>query len=602
MVAQTLDIRHEDDGRYTFVTELVRGTEPRDPQRAKQTLRKLTERFLKAGLPTWQVGYYNPKAIPNLLERDDGSYRIIDLESNLVTPFMPPAALIRAIRAGQYPSFDDIDVHRMFAYLVEQREEIIAELGREQSHELFDAADAYATAQAEWFAGEARIPSKLLRFAFRLVDVPTWVRAIRRVTSRMMNGSQQLADNFIHAGISDWAAEGHLDDREADRLHKALATPEIASVTANLGAHMAMSIPLRFPFGSLARAIWTVVNRAKAEWRALRRRGSAATARQIHTVPVALMGLVPGFGAGAYLLAKPLRAHRALAVIVFDRLLRKVPSRLYWRLHLAALLTWFARPAVEASRLSVRAIVLAAGKRLGAVNGQWRLVGAVLAVNAIVLATAAVLSQRYDASWALSEFGLLNSVDSLQLLVAGVLGIVAFRAFWRGAAKSASSDEAAGIFLWGVTGIGLIGFAFDDFFGVHEALGGWIARNVDVIPLFTNNIDDFITLGYGVVGLAVLAVFRHELFAVRASSALLVAGVVAAAMMLGSDAYGYGVVKAFEFPSQVAAVGLLMLAHLTRYLEVRAAIPRHAARATVSSAMAAGRPEPATAPVVAAAQ
>jgi hypothetical protein len=357
-------------------------------------------------------------------------------------------------------------------------------------------------------------------------------------------------------------------------------------VTANLGAHMAMSIPLRFPFGSLARAIWTVVNRAKAEWRALRRKGSATMARQVHTVPVALMGLVPGFGAGAYLLAKPLRAHRALAVIVFDRLLRKVPARLYWRLHLVALLTWFARPTVKASRPSVRAIVPAIRERLAAVNGRWRLVAAALAVNAAVLAVAAVLFQRYDASWALSEFGLLNSVDALQLLVAGVLGIVAFRLFWRGAAKRASSDEAAGMFLWGITGIGLIGFAFDDFFGVHEAAGAWITTHVGLMPLLTNNADDFITLGYGVVGLAVLAVFRHELFAMRASSVLLLAGVIAAGLMLGSDAYGYGILKAFEFPSQVAAVALLMLAHLTRYLEVREALPRTVTRtdATLPSA------------------
>ena len=357
-------------------------------------------------------------------------------------------------------------------------------------------------------------------------------------------------------------------------------------MTANLGAHMALSIPLRFPLGSLARTIWTIVNRAKAEWRALRHKGSATMARQVHTVPVALMGLVPGFGAGAYVLAKPLRAHRALAVIVFDRLLRKVPARLYWRLHLAALLTWFARPAVKASRPSVRAIVPATRERLGAVNGHWRLVATVLAVNATVLAVAAVLFQRYDASWALSELGLLNTVDALQLIVAGVLGIVAFRLFWRGAANRASSDEAAGIFLWGVTGIGLIGFAFDDFFGMHEALGGWIARNVDVIPLFTNNADDLITLGYGVAGLALLAVFRHELFAARASSALLVTGVVAAGIMLGTDAYGHGILSAFEFPSQVAAVGLLMVAHLVRYREVRAALPRQAAEREAAPAPA----------------
>ena len=46
--------------------------------------------------------------------------------------------------------------------------------------------------------------------------------------------------------------------------------------------------------------------------------------------------------------------------------------------------------------------------------------------------------------------------------------------------------------------------------------------------------------------------------------------------MLGTDAYGHGVVAAFEFPSQVAAVLLLLVAQLTRYVEVRAALPRPA--------------------------
>jgi hypothetical protein len=413
---------------------------------------------------------------------------------------------------------------------------------------------------------------------------------------RMTSGSQRMADNFIHAGICDWAAEGHLDEPEADRLRDALATPEVASVTANLGAHMAISIPLRFPFGSLARTLWTVVARAKAEWRALRRKGSAAMARQVHTVPVALMGLVPGFGAGAYLLAKPLRAHRALAFIVFDRLLRKVPKRLYWRLHLVALLTWFARPTVKAPRPSVRALVPAISTRIVALNGRWRLVSAVLAVNAAVLAVSAVLFQR-DVSWALSEFGLLNSVDAFQLFVAGVLGIVAFRAFWqRNAADRASSDEAAGIFLWGATGIGLIGFAFDDFFGLHEAAGAWITTHVALMPLLTNNVDDFITLGYGVGGLAVLAVFRHELFAMRASSVLLIAGVLAAGVMLGTDAYGRGFLTTLEFPAQVGAVALLLLAHLTRYLEVRVVVPRKLTQAAVPAP--AVRSEPATVPAV----
>ena len=592
MVAPALDVRREDDGHYTFVTELIRGTEPKDARRSKATLRELTARFLEAGLPSWQVGSYNPQAIPNLLEQHDGSYRIIDLESNLVTPVMPPAALIRAIRLGQYPSFDDVDVPRLRSYLAANRDEIALSLGEEESAQLFSTAEAYATAQGEWLAGERRIASRMLRFAFLLVDVPTWLRSLRRIASRMTNGSQAMADGFIQSGIEDWSAEGHLSDSEAAEMQDALATPEVASVTANLGVHMAMSIPLRFPLGSLARFGWTVVARANAEWAALRGRKPASTARQIHTVPVALMGLVPGFGAGAYLLAKPLRANRALAVIVFDRLLRKAPARLYWRLHFSALMTWFARPATKSGhRIRLAAALPAARDRLAAVKPQWRLVAAVLTLNAATLAAAAVLHHRYDASFALSEFGLVNSLDAVQLLAAGVIGLLAFRLFWRAAADRASAAESAGIFLWGATGVGLIGFALDDFFGLHEAAGAWITTHVGLMPLLTNNVDDFITLGYGVAGLALLAVFRHELFAMRASSALLLAGVAAAGMMLGTDAYGHGVLKAFEFPSQVAAVGLLMLAHLTRYLEVRAAVPRHATQAAVSAAMAAGRSE-----------
>ena len=35
-------------------------------------LRRLTARFLDAGLPSWQVGHYNPRALGNLIEREDG--------------------------------------------------------------------------------------------------------------------------------------------------------------------------------------------------------------------------------------------------------------------------------------------------------------------------------------------------------------------------------------------------------------------------------------------------------------------------------------------------------------------------------------------------
>ena len=95
-----------------------------------------------------------------------------------------------------------------------------------------------------------------------------------------------------------------------------------------------------------------------------------------------------------------------------------------------------------------------------------------------------------------------------------------------------------------------------------------------MIPLATNNADDIMTLMYGVIGLIILAVFLHELFTIRASAVLLVVGVLASGMMLGTDAFGYGFIKTLEFPSQVAAVRTLLLAMVVRYIEVRSALPR----------------------------
>ena len=177
MVAQALDVRREEDGRYTLVTELVRGTEPKDPRHAKLMLRQLTARFLDAGMASWQVGYYNPRAVGNLIEREDGSYRIIDLESNLVTPIMPAGAAVRAVRRVQYPSFDDIDMPRLEQYLATNHDELTAVLGPEDTARLLDAAAAYGAAQRAWHGAEPRVPSKLLRLA--LVDVPHWAEVAR---------------------------------------------------------------------------------------------------------------------------------------------------------------------------------------------------------------------------------------------------------------------------------------------------------------------------------------------------------------------------------------------------------------------------------------
>ena len=316
LVAQTLDVRPTEDGRIVFVTELVRGTFPRDKQRARAFLNVLSKRFQEAGLPPWQVASYNPRAIGNLIERSDGSYRVIDLESNLVTPFLPPAAMVRAIRNGQYPSFDDINVARLESYVADNRDMLVMTIGIEKADRLAAATAEYGSAQGRWHASESRIAAKTLKFAFRLIDVPTWFRAIKRLTA----GGERMAENVTRTGIDTWVAEGMLSEAEAEKAREQLATPEMTQATAHLGAHLAITVPLRFPLGSIARTGWTLTLRAKGEWQALRGKGSAKTARRVHSLPVAAIAAVPGFGSFAYLAAKPFRQE---PVIRFPRVYQR---------------------------------------------------------------------------------------------------------------------------------------------------------------------------------------------------------------------------------------------------------------------------------------
>jgi hypothetical protein len=184
LVAPVVDVHAEDDGSYGFVTQLVRGDAPWDRRHARRYLRQVTSKFLAAGLPTWQVTPYNPRAIGNLIAARDGIYRIIDLESNLVAPLMPVTGIVGMIRQGTFPLFDDIDVAKLNRYLTRERDAIGAAMGQEQYDEMIATADTYAASAARWHASEPRIISRSLKFALSLVDVRSWVRSARRSTRR----------------------------------------------------------------------------------------------------------------------------------------------------------------------------------------------------------------------------------------------------------------------------------------------------------------------------------------------------------------------------------------------------------------------------------
>ena len=110
------------EGRLALVSEFVDGREAKDPQAAKAFLTDLRGRFEEAGFPTWQIDPRQPRAVDNVLQVADGSFRIVDLESGLVSPLASLKTWNRAIQRQMVPFFDDIFFDVLRDYLA--REEV----------------------------------------------------------------------------------------------------------------------------------------------------------------------------------------------------------------------------------------------------------------------------------------------------------------------------------------------------------------------------------------------------------------------------------------------------------------------------------------------
>lgn len=393
-----------------------------------------------------------------------------------------------------------------------------------------------------------------------------------RLTDFLARG-QEKAEAFVLQAVDGWVGQGRLDKGRADSLRRSLSAPEVEAALFHLGAHFAISLPLRYPFGAAARFLYTLGLRLKAELGALIRRGSARQARRSHTILVMLIALLPGFGRLAYFASPALSGERLLLIIPLDQVAQKLPFKVYRRLHLMALFDYWAKgdgPGRGLRRLILGGWIVDLRERLGGLREYRGLIAAVLAVDTVALLIGGYLYISSDRTsiWWFGERNVMATIDVVQLLIAGGFGIAAYQAFWR-RPDGAGIKDSAGIFLWGIGGVGLLLFAADDYFSMHEGLGGRFAGGLAILPFAVNNPDDILVLGYAVVALAVLFVFRMEVIANRPSATLLQFAAVAAIVMVLADAFAHSLaLKAFEFPAQTVATGLLMLAFAVRYHEV----------------------------------
>ena len=318
------------DGQPALASEWVAGHTPTDRNAARAFLRDVRERFDAVGLPTWQIDPRQPRAIDNVLETADGTYHIVDLESGLVAPLASVRTWRRAFRRGLMPFYDEVFFDVTRAYVTREADTLQATLGSARYAELTATLDAAEDATLAWQATEPRLWSRLVRGVLTGFGVTTWKARLGALMAR----SKVQATTWMERAVAVWEAEGRLTAAEATTLREQIAAPTFQQMLPYLGAHILISIPLRFPLGSMVRPLMVLGALGVSTLRYLRREIDGEAWRQawsIHSPLVVALSAVPGVGSFAYLAAQPVRANRLLLRTVADAALQKIPRDLYER-------------------------------------------------------------------------------------------------------------------------------------------------------------------------------------------------------------------------------------------------------------------------------
>ena len=336
----SIDCSH---GTCSFVTEFVPGKLAENDEPARKFLGQVSGTFAEAGLSVWQVNPRNPHAHTNLIQTPEGDYKIIDLESAVVTLLPAPGQFRSSLKSGKLPIFDDIDFPRLKAYIRDNESTLDTTIGRNGLAALKHATEHAEVAINAWKDAEPRIWGHIISRVYKLFD---WKSYFQHLMGALV-GADQAAELFLNSGIDRWEKQHRISPDESAALRARLASSDAQIATRHLGVHLVLSVAIAIPVPgarSAARFLWTMAFWAKSNiWRL---RGPSAppadNGSAIHTPLVMALALIPGLGGVAYLASRPLRS-RLLIRLVLDQLAWKLPFRLYQRAHIGS---WLA-PAVK---------------------------------------------------------------------------------------------------------------------------------------------------------------------------------------------------------------------------------------------------------------
>ena len=328
-------------GNCRFVTEFIPGEVAENDGPAQKFMGEVSEIFAEAGLSVWQVNPRNPHAHTNLILTAEGDYKIIDLESAVISLFPAPGQFRSSLKSGNLPIFDDIDFPRLRNFISANESALMTSIGTDGIKALKHATDHAEEAINTWKAAEPRIFGHLIAGTYNLLNLKARFQHIMG----SLTGADAAAQLFLNNGINRWEKEARITPSDAAGLRTRLSSDAARYAARHLGVHLVMSVAIALPIPgmrSVARFLWTLTFWIKAEIRRLWRKPGADADQvpNIHTPLVIGLALVPALGGVAYLASAPLRS-KILARLMLDQAAWKLPFKLYQRTHIGR---WLAPP------------------------------------------------------------------------------------------------------------------------------------------------------------------------------------------------------------------------------------------------------------------
>ena len=190
-------------GECNFVTEFIPGQTVENDESAKVFLGEVAETFAEAGLSVWQINPRNPHAHTNLIRTPEGDFKIIDLESAVVTLLPAPGQWRSALKAGNFPIFDDIDFPRLRQYVSTNEGALEASLGPDGLADLKRATDHAEQSIGAWKEAEPRIWGHIVSRTYKLLN---WQAHAQHLMGAVA-GADRAAEVFLCDGIDRWEKE-----------------------------------------------------------------------------------------------------------------------------------------------------------------------------------------------------------------------------------------------------------------------------------------------------------------------------------------------------------------------------------------------------------